>query len=168
MEETGFINTIREIWWDVRPHHSFGTVEVRVCDMPGHLDDVLSLTALVQCLVKTLSDQIEEGTYQHDCHPVMVSQNKWRACRFGNQARLVNSYTYDVQTVSQVVESLIEKLRPVSQELGCWDDLQRVQLMADSPDWAQRQRAIFAQTGDRREIVRQLTELSRISEKVPK
>ncbi|MCA9185970.1 MAG: YbdK family carboxylate-amine ligase, partial [Planctomycetales bacterium] len=85
MVETGFINTIREIWWDVRPHHSFGTVEVRVCDMPGNLDDVLVLTALIQSLVKKLSDQIDEGTYQHDCHPVMVRQNKWRAARFGNE-----------------------------------------------------------------------------------
>ena len=51
MVETGFINTIREIWWDVRPHHNFGTVEVRVCDMPGNLDQVCGLTALIQCLV---------------------------------------------------------------------------------------------------------------------
>ena len=50
MVETGFINTIREIWWDVRPHHNFGTVEVRVCDMPGNIDHVCGLTALIQCL----------------------------------------------------------------------------------------------------------------------
>ena len=55
MVDTGFINTIREIWWDVRPHHSFGTVEVRVCDMPGNLQDTLAIAALIQCLVKALS-----------------------------------------------------------------------------------------------------------------
>ncbi|HMO86411.1 MAG TPA: YbdK family carboxylate-amine ligase, partial [Lacipirellulaceae bacterium] len=54
MQSTGFINSIREIWWDVRPHHNFGTVEVRVCDMPGTLDEVLALAALTQCLVKAL------------------------------------------------------------------------------------------------------------------
>ena len=46
--ETGFINTIREIWWDIRPHHQFGTVEIRVCDMPANLDQVMAITALVQ------------------------------------------------------------------------------------------------------------------------
>ena len=46
MIDTGFINTIREIWWDVRPHHNFGTVEVRVCDMPGNLTDTLAIAAL--------------------------------------------------------------------------------------------------------------------------
>ena len=94
MIDTGFINTIREIWWDVRPHHNFGTVEVRVCDMPGNLQDTLALAALVQCLVKALSDEIDNGTYQHDSHPMMVQQNKWRAARFGNQARLVDTVTY--------------------------------------------------------------------------
>ena len=94
MIETGFINTVREIWWDVRPHHNFGTVEVRVCDMPGNLQDTLALAALVQCLVKALSDEIDNGTYQHDSHPMMVQQNKWRAARFGNQARLVDTDTY--------------------------------------------------------------------------
>ncbi len=50
--QTGFINTVREIWWDVRPHHQFGTVEVRVRDIPGNLHYTLGLVALVQCPVK--------------------------------------------------------------------------------------------------------------------
>ena len=91
MVDTGFINSVRELWWDVRPHHRFGTVEVRVCDMPGNLDDVLALAALIQCLVQALSDEIDEGTYQHDCHPMMVRQNKWRAARYGIDAKLVEA-----------------------------------------------------------------------------
>src|SRR5262249_5025316 len=63
MIETGFINTIREIWWDVRPHSNFGTVEVRICDMPGDLADTLAIAAFIQCLVKSLSDEIDQGTY---------------------------------------------------------------------------------------------------------
>ncbi len=84
MVETGFIKTIREIWWDVRPHHNFGTVEVRICDMPPSLKHVLGLTALIQCLVYDLSQEIDRGTYQYDCHPFMIRQNKWRACRYGH------------------------------------------------------------------------------------
>ncbi len=163
MVDTGFINTIREIWWDVRPHHNFGTVEVRVCDMPGNLTDTMAIAALIQCLVTALSDEIDEGTYQHDCHPMMVRQNKWRACRFGTQAELVDSYTHDVQTLSQIVQRLRRWLRPVAQTLGCEDQLEHVQVMADGPSWADRQDAILAKTGDRREIVRQLTDKSRIS-----
>ena len=163
MVDTGFINTIREIWWDVRPHHSFGTVEVRMCDMPGNLDDALTLAALIQCLVKYLSDDIDGGTYQHDCHPMMVRQNKWRACRFGNHAQLVNSYTYDVEPVKTIVRNLITKLRPVGEELDCVDYLQQSQAMADRPSWAQRQRDILKKSGNPDDIVRQLTAESRIS-----
>jgi carboxylate-amine ligase len=163
MVDTGFINTIREIWWDVRPHHNFGTVEVRVCDMPGNLADVLGITAFIQCLVKALSDEIDHGTYQHDCHPMMVRQNKWRASRFGNRAQLVNSYTHDVQSVSDIVRSLIDRLGPTADQLGCTTYLEQVQRIADGPSWSERQQQILDETGDATEIVRQLTAESRIT-----
>ena len=163
MVDTGFINTIREIWWDVRPHHNFGTVEIRVCDMPGNLEDSLAIAALCQCLVKYLSDDIDNGAYQHDCHPMMVRQNKWRAARFGNQAALVNSYTYKVESVSQVIHFLIQKLRPIAEELDCVSYLEHCETIADSPSWAERQRSILEETGDPKEIVRRLARQARIS-----
>jgi carboxylate-amine ligase len=165
--DTGFINTIREIWWDVRPHHNFGTVEVRVCDMPGNLEDVLGIAALVQCLVQALSTLIDEGAYQHDCHPMMVRQNKWRAARFGNKAELVNSYTYEVQSVANVVESLVTRLVPFADDLDCRRYLEHTLEMARRPTWGERQTAILRETGDPAEIVRQLTHEARISEKPP-
>ena len=166
MVDTGFINTIREIWWDVRPHHNFGTVEVRVCDMPGNLDDAVALTALIQCLVTKLSDQIDEGTYQHDCHPMRVRQNKWRACRFGVNAQLVDSYNFEVKSVSHMTRELIERLGPTAQELGCLEYLLRVQDIADGRSHPDKQRDILDATGDSAEIVRQLMRQSRISKVV--
>ena len=163
MVESGFINTIREIWWDVRPHHNFGTVEVRVCDMPGNLEDVLAITALVQSLVKTLSDMIDNGAYQHDCHPMMVRQNKWRAARFGTHAKLVNSFTYEVESLGLVVNALVEKLSPTAEQLGCLNHLERARAMATAPSWADKQLAILDKTGDPREVVRQLISQSRMS-----
>ncbi len=162
MVDTGFINTIREIWWDVRPHHSFGTVEVRVCDMPGNLSDVLGVAALVQCLVKALSDEIDEGAYQHDCHPMMVRQNKWRASRFGVEAELVDSYTYRVEPVSLVVRELVDRLLPLARMLDCTHYLEQCLQIATGPSNAQRQQAILAATGDPTEVVRQLTAASRL------
>ncbi len=163
MVDTGFINTIREIWWDVRPHHRFGTVEVRICDMPGNLEDTLAIGALVQCLVKALSDEIDSGTYQHDCHPMMVRQNKWRATRFGTAASLVDSFSYDVGSVSQITDRLTEQLAPAAASLGCEHRLQHCRQIAASPSWAQRQLDILNETGSPQEIVRRLTEVARIS-----
>jgi carboxylate-amine ligase len=163
MVETGFINTIREIWWDVRPHHNFGTVEVRVCDMPGNMDHVCGLTALIQCLVKALSDEIDEGTYQFDCHPMMVRQNKWRAARFGLDASLVDTRSYRVRPVQNIACGLVDHLRDAAKDLGCESELLFVKEIAAGPDWATRQRDILNDTGKPSEIVRQLSEQSRIS-----
>lgn len=163
MVDTGFINTIREIWWDVRPHHNFGTVEVRVCDMPGNLDDVLAVTGLIQCLVKYLSDEIDHGAYVHDFHPMMVRQNKWRACRFGNRAQLVNPYSHEIASVSVIVQQLVTHLRPTAVELGCVSYLEDNQRIADEPGWAACQRSILNETNDPVEVVRRLSGQSRVS-----
>jgi glutamate---cysteine ligase / carboxylate-amine ligase len=163
MIDTGFINTIREIWWDVRPHHNFGTVEVRVCDMPGSLEDTLGLAALVQCLVKALSDEIDNGTYQSESHPMMVQQNKWRAARFGNQAKLVDTTTYKSAPVEQTVERLAKTLHPVAVKLGCDNYLQHCVAMASQPSAAQRQLDLMAETNDPCAVVRRLVEASRVT-----
>lgn len=162
MEETGFINTIREIWWDVRPHHNFGTVEVRMCDMPGNLDNVCGLAALIQCLVRYLNDEIEEGTYQFDCHPMMVRQNKWRAARFGRNATLVNTFDYSEQSIQRITEHTVHQLRGVAQDLRCETELMSVLDMAGGEDCAERQRSILEATNDPRQVVSLLCERSRI------
>lgn len=159
---TGFINTVREIWWDVRPHHKFGTVEVRICDMPGTLEDVLGLVALTQCLVQSLSEEIDAGMYQHDCHPMMVRQNKWRASRFGMDANLVDPYTAHSLPAREMVAQVVDHLVPSAEKLGCTKHLEHVLRMADQSTGSKRQLELFESTKDLREVVRRLVNESRI------
>lgn len=161
--ETEFIHTIREIWWDVRPHHNFGTVEVRVCDMPANLQDVSTITALVQCLVKMLSDDIDQGCWRPESHPMMVRQNKWRACRYGPRARLVNPTTHQAEPVSEIVDKLLTRLTPIAAELGCSTELARAADLAARPGGADRQLALLQECESPAEAVRRLTEISRLS-----
>ena len=154
--DTGYIESIREIWWDVRPHHAFGTVEVRICDMPGSLGDTLGLVALIQCLICALSDQIDRGIYQHDCHPMLIRQNKWHASRYGIDAQLVDSTSHALKSVPQIAEELVETLMPTAERLRCVSFLERVLDMAHRPTWAQRQMDDLDRTGDPAEVVRQL------------
>ena len=144
MVETGFIKTIREIWWDVRPHHNFGTVEVRICDMPPSLDDVLGLTALIQCLVYDLSEEIDRGTYQFDCHPFLIRQNKWRACRYGMDAKLVDPATHQAIEPAGSFIILPTACKRRAEELGCVPYLEIVREMAERPTGSVRQLQIFA------------------------
>ena len=155
--DTGFINSIREIWWDIRPHHNFGTVEIRVCDMPCNLRHVLAITAMVQCLVQTISEEIDEGTYQSEYHPMMVQQNKWRATRYGAKAPLVSTEDYEPYSVQETTDRLVTLLLPMARKIHCAEELQDV-LHLPNQTGAEQQLAIFEKTGSRKEVVREMIE----------
>jgi carboxylate-amine ligase len=134
-----------------------------MCDMPGNLDDTLALAALIHCLVKALSDDIDQGAYQHDCHPMLVRQNKWRAARYGLGAQLVDASSYQTQAVRAVVEDLVGRLRMTADELGCSDYLDHCRRIAAGPSWADRQLALADETGSLNEVVWRLTRQARIT-----
>lgn len=161
--ETGFIGSIRDIWWDVRPHHNFGTVEVRVCDIPGNLHDTMGLVALIHCLVEALSRDVEQGIYQHDCHPMLVRQNKWRAARYGLDTRLVDTVTLESKGCRDMMRQAVELLRPVSKELGSDEYLDRVLECVAGPTWAQRQLEKYRETNSAVEATRQFVRQARLS-----
>ena len=156
LEDTGFIGSIRDIWWTVRPHHNFGTVEVRVCDMPGTLEDAIAIAALTQALVVGLSDQIDDGAYQHDCHPMLVRQNMWRATRFGLDASLIDTMTFEDKPARQTLIDLVRNLEPTAKALGSSDWLDRAGALAEGPTWAERQLAWYEETGEPAEVVRRM------------
>lgn len=156
--QSGFLNSIQEIWWDVRPHPRFGTVEVRICDLPQNLEDTLALVALTQCLVCALGDQIEEGVYQYDIHPIVVRQNKWKAARYGLQAELIDPVTHSTIPVRDMVFFLYEKLKPYAERLQCTQALNHVISMVNAPSGAERQLALYEEFGyDLAAVVRELT-----------
>ncbi len=164
LEETGFINSIRDIWWFVRPHHNFGTVEVRVCDMPGKLEDVAAITALIHALVCGLSDDIEEGAYQHDSHPMLVRQNMWQAERFGLDAMLIDSTTYEPRPVREMIRELVDLLIERPAPAGVREGLERVRRWTTEPTWAQRQMEFYRETGSVQDTIRRMLRESRLSE----
>jgi carboxylate-amine ligase len=163
--QTGFIESIREIWWDLRPHHNFGTVEIRICDVPGNLKDAIGLAGLIHSTVKHLSDEIDEGTYQHDCHPMIVRQNKWRAARYGLEAQLVDSKTYELHSARDTIRALVEKVRPAAEKLDSAHHLDHVLEMIKLPNWSQRQLDLLEKSKDPNQAISELVQLSRIQER---
>jgi len=155
--QSGFINSMQEIWWDVRPHPRYGTVEVRIFDIPQNLEDALALTALTQCLVVALSDQIDEGVYQHDIHPVVVRQNKWKAARYGMHAELIDPVTHKPIPVREIVFFLYEKLKPYAERLQCMQELNHIITMCDRPSGAEEQIRLYeAYNGDFEKMIKSL------------
>jgi carboxylate-amine ligase len=158
LQAAGFIESRRELWWDVRPNAANGTVEVRICDMPPDLPGVLGLTALIQCLVRDLSVEIDRGIGAPDWHPLMVRQNRWRACRFGLGANLVDAHTLETVPARRSAESLVRRLRTVAGDLGCAGHLEHAQEMAAGPTGSELQIGLFQETDDLSEVVRRLVE----------
>jgi carboxylate-amine ligase len=157
----GFIKSTKEIWWDVRPNADSGTLEVRICDMPPDFPSTLALTALIQCLVHDLAREADSGLASHDEHQaLMVRQNRWRACRFGLGAELVDPSIGEARTAREVARHLVDHLAPTAEALGCVRHLDRVAALADAPTGAERQLDLFRRTGDLAEVVRRLSEAS--------
>lgn len=157
--QSGFINSLQEIWWDVRPHPRYGTVEVRIFDLPPSLDDAMALAALTQCLVSALSDQIDEGVYQYDIHPIVVRQNKWKACRWGMAADLIDPVTHKPIPVRENVYSLFERLKPYAEKLQCVQEFNHLITMIEHPSGAEQQLALFDEyDGDLKRVVLALLE----------
>lgn len=133
-----FIETIRELWWDLRPHQDFRTVEDRFCHVPGSLEDAVALAAPIHCLANRLSDDIDEGTYQHDCHPMMVRQNKRRAARCGLDAQLLDSQTYELIFSSRWRLAASRRTNFDINSSGLYTS---VKSLADHDDWAELETA---------------------------
>ena len=83
------IESIREVWWDIRPHPNFGTVELRICDGLPSLDEIGCVAALSQCLVERFDRQLDDGYTLPEPRPWLVRENKWRAARYGLDAEIV-------------------------------------------------------------------------------
>jgi carboxylate-amine ligase len=158
----GFVADESELWWDVRPSARTGTVEVRICDMPACLADLRALTALIQCLAATLSHEVAQGVPAREIHPLIVRQNRWRACRYGLDAELVDPVTLRPQPARRMAEELARGLSGCAERLGCAPELESVAALAAGRNGAQRQLAVFQQTGDLAEVVRRLSEASRV------
>lgn len=161
--KTKFISSIREIWWDVRPHAGFGTVEMRVMDMPLNLRHMLGIVALTQSLVAAISEHIDNGAYQFDAHPMIAKQNKWHAGRYGMDALFVDFETMQAAPARVIARKLIERCEPYAEKLGCLQHLHYLNDIIDHGTGAQRQRRVFEQTGAARDVVKFLVEQSQLA-----
>ena len=150
---TGFIHSIREIWWDVRPHAKFGTVEIRVMDQPMCMRHLLGLTALTQSLVAGISEDIDRGAYQFDSHPMIAKQNKWHAARYGMDASFVDFDTMLAIPARQMARRLIDQVTPFAERLGCLTQLGYLEEIIDDGSGAEQQRRAYRQNGEMTDVV---------------
>ncbi len=147
--DAGCIEDYTRIWWDLRPHPHFGTLEVRVMDAVSRVQDAVALAALVQSLVRYYADADEAGT---PFHPVLGAENKWRAARYGLDATLIDPEHGGSIPVGQLVERTLERVAPHARELGCDRELEGIRDILAAGNGADLQRAAFDELLDPRAV----------------
>ncbi len=115
---TGTIKTIRELWWDVRPHPDFGTIEVRICDLPSTLGEVMSLASFIQALVAKFGEDFDRGVCFRRPHSAIIRENKWRACRFGLEAKFITEDGGSTVPAKKAIFDLLDWCADVGVRLG--------------------------------------------------
>jgi carboxylate-amine ligase len=154
---TGVITVIKEVRWDIRPSPMLGTLEVRVFDGVSSLAEIGALTALVQSLVVDLDRRIDAGEDVRRLPTWHVAENKWRGARYGLEAEVVVDAGCRERPLAEEIPDLLERLEPVSRDLGCDAELRGVADILAAGAGYRRQREVAADHGgDLRPVVRSL------------
>ena len=144
LTKTGVIDVFDEIRWDLRPSPKFGTLEVRVCDGIPTMSELMSTSALTQCLVEYFSSELDAGRSLPNIPPWFAQENKWRSARYGMDAILILDENAEEELVTTDLVSLLRRLEPVADRLGCSEELGGIHDIIATGASYQRQRAVAA------------------------
>jgi len=145
LARTNSIVEYTQVWWSVRPHVSFGTVEVRICDIQASAAESDALIELIVAVVAQTARDVDEGRPFAHPAPRLIEENMWRAIRYGRDGRLLDLDRLEEEPVDAAIERLLRWTEPVRGELGI-----AARLPADNG--AQRQRAMIAAGATREEV----------------
>jgi len=160
MRDTNAIRSSKDIYWDIRPCPSLGTIEFRICDMPNTLSVALGVTALIQCLVVRAQRLIEERPHlvRGDVRRHwMAIENKWLATRHGLKAMHIRTPSGKRRLLSHDLNEQLDHLQPIAEEFGASPFLKAIRPNDKFETGAQRQRRLFLENGDWTELVDDMT-----------
>ncbi len=156
--KTNCIDNGKKIWWDVRVHHIFDTVEVRICDMPTNLEQEIAIVSLIQALMAKLYLLLRRNmSWRHYMSP-LVEENKWRASRYGIRGKLIDFGQQQERPYPELLEEMIAFVSEDSDMLGTTDEVARVRNILKDGTSAERQLEIYKNTNDTRAVVKWLVE----------
>ncbi|HET9137400.1 MAG TPA: carboxylate-amine ligase, partial [Candidatus Kapabacteria bacterium] len=116
--KTGCIDTGKKIWWDIRPHPVFPTLEVRVCDIPLRMEETITLAALMQAIAAKLYKLRAKNLGYRQYRRALIMENKWRASRYGIRGKLVDFGKEDERDEVDLINELVEFVDDVVDDLG--------------------------------------------------
>ena len=165
LEKTGCIADYTHIWWDIRLHPKWGTIEVRICDAVTRLEDAVGITAYCQALVKHFCEMYERGEAIPSFHRILTTENKWLAARYGLDAPVMDLErgTRNRAPVAQLIRRRLKSLEPHARELGSDRELEAVRAILSRGNSASRQLRVFNANRDIVEVVREIAAATEVA-----
>jgi carboxylate-amine ligase len=163
--DTNCISNPRKIWWDVRPHPVFETLEFRVCDIPTRVDDTIAIAALFQAIVAKLDKLIEKNLGFRLYRRALIQENKWRAVRWGLEGKMIDFGKQKEVPVRDLILELLEFVDDVLDDLGSRKEVEHIHTILERGTSADEQLQVFAETNDLKAVVDRL--ITRTKENVP-
>ncbi len=160
MVEAGVVQDYTWLWYDVRPHPNFGTVEVRAMDGQTHVEHTLGLAALIQAMVKELSEHYEAGKRLADFPYEILDENRWLAARHGLEGDLVDLPERRPVAAKELAQRLYDRLKEHAQDLGGADALEGIRDLIEHGDGAHRQRKVYGANHDFTELMKDIVAAS--------
>ncbi len=156
--KTKCIDNPKKIWWDIRIHPFFPTLEVRICDVPLTIEETLSIAALVQALVAKLYKLRNQNLNFNWYHRALINENKWRASRYGIDGKMIDfGKECEVET-RLLMGELLDFVDDVVDDLGSRKEIEFIEQMLKNGTGADRQLAIFEDTKDLKKVVDYITD----------
>jgi len=156
--KTNCIDNAKKIWWDIRPHPHFPTLEFRICDVPMRLDETIAIAALIQATVAKLYKLHASNQGFRLYRRLLIMENKWRALRYGLDGKLVDFGKSTEVPLRELMMEYLEFVDDVVDELGSRKELDYIHTMMAMGSGADRQLRVFKETGDLKKVVDYIVE----------
>ncbi|WP_337085029.1 carboxylate-amine ligase [Elizabethkingia anophelis] len=153
MIKTGTIDNAKKIWWDLRVHPFYPTIEFRICDMPFTIDETTCLAAIMQSLVAKIYKMHRQNISFRSYRRLLLSENKWRASKDGIHADLIDFGKETSVPYAILLDELLEFIDDVVDELGCRKEVEYAREIIKMGTGADRQLKVFHETGDIKKVV---------------
>lgn len=151
--KTGCIDNAKKIWWDIRPHPFFPTLEFRVCDLPMRLDETIAIAALIQATVAKLYKLHAQNQGFRLYRRLLIMENKWRAVRYGLDGKLIDFGKRIEVPVRELIYEYLHFIDDVVDELGSRNEINYIHRILEHGTGADRQLKVFKETGDLKKVV---------------
>ena len=150
---SGCIDEATKIWWDIRPHPKFPTLEFRICDCTTKVEEVITIAAVIQALVKKLIRLRSKNMTWRPYRSGFIAENKWRAMKDGTKGKLIDFGKNVELPISDLMNELLDFIDDVVDELGTRTEVEYVQNIIKEGSSADRQLEKYAETGDLKDVV---------------